>query len=238
MCARSGAAARPRRASGPDGREAMDAAALLRPDLLAGRVIALAGGTELGAPLARLGATAVALADYSDDEQAAARVREALVAHERLDVLVHDLRPGFARGGYGGLRATLDTAWVAVRAVATTAWIEAGRGGRIVLVVPPPSAAVTPAGDLAAAGTRSDAGDAAAADDPAVAGVRAAAENLARTLSIEWSRYAVTTVAITPGAQTTDGELAALAAYLASPAGDYWSGCRVALGEVLVTTAV
>src|ERR671934_252664 len=50
-------------------------------------------------------------------------------------------------------------------------------------------------------------------------GGRAGLENLARTLSIEWARHAVTTVAIAPGASTSAGELAALVAYLASPAG-------------------
>jgi hypothetical protein len=58
---------------------------------------------------------------------------------------------------------------------------------------------------------------------------RAATENLARTLSIEWSRHGIRTTAITPGPATPDGEMTALAAYLASPAGDYFSGARLDL---------
>ncbi len=58
---------------------------------------------------------------------------------------------------------------------------------------------------------------------------RAGLENLARTLSIEWSRYHVTTVAVAPGAGTPAGEVAALTAYLASPAGAYFSGCLLDL---------
>ena len=50
-------------------------------------------------------------------------------------------------------------------------------------------------------------------------------ENLARTLSIEWARYAITLVTIAPGAQTSAGEVAAVTAFLASPAGAYYSGC-------------
>ena len=58
---------------------------------------------------------------------------------------------------------------------------------------------------------------------------RAGLENLARTLSIEWSRFAVTPVAIAPGARTQPAEIAKLCAYLASPAGAYFSGCLLDL---------
>ncbi len=186
----------------------MDAAALLRPDLLAGRVIALGGGEALGPPLTALGAATVALAPTLDEEAAAAQVKGPL------DVLLHDLRPAFGTGGHDGLRAALDTAWVTARAVATTAFIPEQRGGRIVLLAPAPDDA-----------------------DPAAEGVRSGAENLARTLSIEWARHAITTVAITPGAATADAELGALAAFLASPAGAYYSGCRLALGETALEAA-
>ena len=72
------------------------------------------------------------------------------------------------------------------------------------------------------------AGDAADARTHARA-ARAGLENLARTTSIEWARYGITTVAITPGRDTTGDTLAALCAYLASPAGAYFSGCVLAL---------
>jgi NAD(P)-dependent dehydrogenase (short-subunit alcohol dehydrogenase family) len=189
----------------------MDATALLRPGLLDGRVVALGGGSGLAPPLAALGAATPALLPTLDEGEAAEHARVALATHGALDVLLHDLRPAFGAGGGDGLRAALDLAWVTARAVATTAFIPGERGGRIALLAPRPG------------GSHPDA---------AAEAVRAATENLARTLSIEWSRYGIRTVAIAPGAGTSDAELAALAAYLASPAGDYFSGCRLALGDV------
>jgi hypothetical protein len=62
---------------------------------------------------------------------------------------------------------------------------------------------------------------------------RAGLENMARTLSIEWARRGIRPVAITPGAATSPAEIAELAAYLASPAGAYFSGCRFDLGRVM-----
>ncbi len=43
---------------------------------------------------------------------------------------------------------------------------------------------------------------------------------------------AITAVTIAPGAATTAGEVAALTAYLASPAGAYFSGCLLDLRGV------
>jgi NAD(P)-dependent dehydrogenase (short-subunit alcohol dehydrogenase family) len=93
----------------------------------------------------------------------------------------------------------LDSAFISTRAVAAT-WIAAQRGGKVVLVAP--------------------------RDD---APTSAALENLARTLSIEWARYGITPTAILPGAATGDDEVAQLIAFLASPAGDYYSGCAFSL---------
>jgi NAD(P)-dependent dehydrogenase (short-subunit alcohol dehydrogenase family) len=59
---------------------------------------------------------------------------------------------------------------------------------------------------------------------------RAGLENMARTLSIEWARRAIRPVAITPGRTTSPAEIAELVAFLASPAGGYYSGCRFDLG--------
>ena len=56
-------------------------------------------------------------------------------------------------------------------------------------------------------------------------------ENLARTLSIEWARHQVRIVAIHPGRETTAGEVGDLVAFLASPAGAYYSGCAFTLGS-------
>ena len=59
---------------------------------------------------------------------------------------------------------------------------------------------------------------------------RAGLENMARTLSIEWARRGIRPVAITPGTTTSPAEIAELVAFLASPAGAYYSGCRFDLG--------
>ncbi len=59
---------------------------------------------------------------------------------------------------------------------------------------------------------------------------RAALENLARTLSIEWARFGIRTVCVAPGPSTPDAALADVVAYLLSPAGDYFSGCRLDVG--------
>jgi NAD(P)-dependent dehydrogenase (short-subunit alcohol dehydrogenase family) len=100
--------------------------------------------------------------------------------------------------------AAIDGAWLVVRPVATRAM--AG-GGLLVLVAPAPG-------------------------DPQAEAIRAGLEAMARTLSIEWARLAIRPVAILPGAATPPSEVAELVAYLASPAGGYFSGCRFDLGSV------
>ena len=64
------------------------------------------------------------------------------------------------------------------------------------------------------------------------AAARSGLENLARTLGIEWARFGIRTVTVLPGAVTSEEEVAQLVAYLASPAGDYFSGCAITLGAV------
>jgi hypothetical protein len=98
----------------------------------------------------------------------------------------------------GAEQDLLAPTWSAVQAVATRAFIPA-EAGRIVLLAP-----------------REDAGV-----------VKAALENLARTLSVEWARYGITTTAVVPGPDAADDEIATLIAYLCSPAGAYFSGCRL-----------
>ena len=63
---------------------------------------------------------------------------------------------------------------------------------------------------------------------PADPTVRAALENLARVLSIEWARFDIKLTAIAPG---DPQETAWLAAFLASPAGDYVSGAVLGSGS-------
>ena len=107
-----------------------------------------------------------------------------------------------------GPRDVLDGAWLALRPRRRSAWIEPGElpGGKLLLIAPPPC----------------DAGAEAA---------RAGLENLARTLSIEWARYGIRTAALLPGPETDPAEVAELAAFLASRAGDYYSGCHFRMGE-------
>ena len=53
---------------------------------------------------------------------------------------------------------------------------------------------------------------------------RAGLETMARVLSIEWSARAIRPVAIAPGRTTSTAEIAERVAYLATPAGAYFSG--------------
>jgi hypothetical protein len=105
-----------------------------------------------------------------------------------------------------GPRDVLDGAWLALRPEAR-AMIDAEAGGKLLLIAPPPS-------------------------DSGAEAARAGLENLARTLSVEWARYGIRTAALLPGSATTPEEVAELAAFLASRAGDYYSGCRFDLGSV------
>jgi NAD(P)-dependent dehydrogenase (short-subunit alcohol dehydrogenase family) len=129
-----------------------------------------------------------------------------------LDMLIVDGSGLFAQEG---LRTCLDATWNVTRAVVNHAFLKSDRpaephrvgGGdrRIVYLAPEPNA-----GEFAGA---------------ACAGL----ENLGRTLSTEWARHGITVVTIAPGRETAAGEVAALCAYLASPAGAYFSGCLLDL---------
>jgi citronellol/citronellal dehydrogenase len=99
----------------------------------------------------------------------------------------------------------LEASWRVTQAFANAAFIERGTSGRIVYIAPTPDA-----------GIHADA-------------ARAGLENLARTLSIEWARYRIAPVTIAPASGTSADQIAALCAYLASPAGDYFSGCLLDL---------
>jgi len=173
---------------------------VLRQGLLDGRAIALAGGVAPAIRDALAGLRArveeLELGAELDEERAGSWA----AAVAPLYALAYDAGPAFGGGGQDGLRACLERGWVAVRGVATGALIPAG-AGKVVLIAPRPDA-----GLFAAA-------------------ARDALENLARTLSVEWARYGVGTVAIAPGALTTDEELAELVSYLVSPAGEYFTGC-------------
>jgi NAD(P)-dependent dehydrogenase (short-subunit alcohol dehydrogenase family) len=221
-----------------------DATELLRSGLLDGVSVLLARGFADGAPAAgspaqaireglqALGARVIDCLPLGDGAAAAveeqaldAEVERALARAASIEMLVVDgaglyasgaARAAAADGGAaeGGaaerharaaLGACLDAAWNVTRALAGGAFLAREQPGRIVYLTPPVGA-----GEHAAA---------------AGAGL----ENLARTLSIEWARRRVTAVAVVPGEATTAGEVAALTAYLASPAGEYFSGCLLDL---------
>jgi NAD(P)-dependent dehydrogenase (short-subunit alcohol dehydrogenase family) len=176
---------------------------MLRAGLLEGTVVATAGGAEhAAAACAALGARTVALDADLLDEDAVMAVAAALGP---VGTLVCDAAPGFvaAGGGVEGLTVGLEGAWNAARAVANAVW-RPGEGGKLVLLGPRPR------------------------EGAHAAALGAALENTARTLSIEWAGYAIRSTAVLPADATSDDELATLVAYLASPAGDYFSGCAFA----------
>jgi NAD(P)-dependent dehydrogenase (short-subunit alcohol dehydrogenase family) len=178
-----------------------EAATLLRPGLLEGQAVAVLAAGEPG------GAAAAACAEMGAEVTRLETVRPDALGG-RLDTLVIDAASLFAAAPQEGLtplRACADTAWEAARAAGTGAMIEAEGGGKIVVIAPDP-----------------DAG-------PHARGARAALENFARTLSIEWARYDIRVSTIHPAPTTDPADVAALVAYLASPAGDYFSGCLFTL---------
>jgi NAD(P)-dependent dehydrogenase (short-subunit alcohol dehydrogenase family) len=198
------------------------ASALLRPGLLRGVSLLIAGGagdplqwplagavaeacTALGARVSVCAPTPAAEAEL--DLQVAA----VLARSTKIDVLVLDGAALFNQVLHEGgdaqraLRDSLDAAWNATRSLVDLAFLGAG-AGRVVYLGP-------------------------GAEAQHAQGARAGLENLARTLSIEWARHAINTVAIAPGSSSSAGEMAALVAYLASPAGAYFSGCVLELGS-------
>ena len=150
----------------------------------------------------------------ADEAALDAAVADVVLKAGRIDLLAVDgaglFADGFARGGNGhaALRACMDATWNATRAVVNRAFLPAepsAPASRIVYLAPGP--------------------DAGAHAEAACAGL----ENLARTLSVEWARHGINTVTIAPGAGTPAEEVGALVAYLASPAGAYFSGCLLDL---------
>jgi NAD(P)-dependent dehydrogenase (short-subunit alcohol dehydrogenase family) len=217
------------------------ASKLLRPGLLEGVSVLLAvpsGPPSEGAlgaaasdACAALGARVSSCRPEAAEESALdAAVADVMREIGRIDLLAVDGAGLFAHAlaqggdGHAALRACLDAAWNVTRAVVNGAFLPvepSPPARRIVYLAPAP-----------------DAGQYAPA---ACAGL----ENLARTLSIEWARHGIVTVTIAPGverlapaeriapgAQSAAGEVAALVAYLASPAGAYFSGCLLDLRGV------
>jgi len=215
----------------------IDATRLLRPGLLDGLSALVAGppaplGDAVARALAELGARVSTCLPDGEDE--AACDRAVLAASEAIGpiaMLVVDGVGLFAHGagevgeGHAALRACLDAAWNITRAVFSHAFPPAAPGG----AHEPPGEHIS--ADAPAAANRrivylAPAPDAGARADAARAGL----ENLARTLSVEWARHRIDVVTVAPGTSTAAAETAALTAYLASPAGDYFSGCLLDLG--------
>jgi len=180
---------------------------LLRDGALHGRHVLVCGGAgPAGTRCEALGADVTWLdADLLDEDAVAA----AVAGTAPVDVLVVDADTPFRAvgGGLPGLRRGVDGAWNALRAVVRAHWL-AGAGGAAVLLAP-------------ALGAGEHAGAA-----------QAALENTARTTSTEWARLRITPVAVLPGAATSAAEVAEVTAFLASPAGAYYSGTAFTLGAV------
>jgi NAD(P)-dependent dehydrogenase (short-subunit alcohol dehydrogenase family) len=213
-----------------------EAGGLLRPGLLAGVSVLVAGAPEpapasglvglvgaageLGATVSEacteLGAAVRTCAPGLTEEAIVDEMLTAALAEiDPIDLLVVDGAGLFAQrrshtagelsSGDEAVRGCLDAAWNVTRAVVNLAFLPSATGGRIIYVAPAPGA-----GEFAGA-------------------ARAGLENLSRTLSTEWARHGITVVTIAPGDMTTAGGVAALCAYLASPAGAYFSGCLLDL---------
>src|SRR5436305_11295672 len=179
--------------------------------------------------------------DIREQDQVDALVDGVLERHGRIDTLVNnaggqymtpaeDITP---KGWNTVVQLNLGGTWLMTHAVATRAMMPAG-GGKIVNVT------LSPHHGLPAMAHSSSA--------------RAAVENLTRVLSIEWSRFQIKLTAVAAGHFETEAikkypppvaanaartvplgrlgrpeEPAWLVAYLASPAGDYYSGCVITL---------
>jgi citronellol/citronellal dehydrogenase len=181
--------------------------------------------------------------DIREEEQVAALVGEVIERHGHIDVLVNnaggqyltpaeDISP---KGFRTVMRLNVEGTWLMTHAVATRAMIPESRGGKILNVTLSPHHGLPGMAHSSAA--------------------RAAVENLTRVLSIEWARFGVRLTALAAGHFATDTlltkypkpvvegaagtvplgrlgteeEFAWLVAYLASPAGDYFSGAVLTL---------
>src|SRR3954454_4752456 len=181
--------------------------------------------------------------DIREEDQVAAFVDGVLERHGRIDTLVNNAGGQYMtpaedislKGFETVVRLNLIGTWLMSHAVATKSMIPDG-GGKILSVTLSPHHGLPGMAHSSAA--------------------RAAFENLMRVLSIEWARFNIKTTAVASGHFRTDAlkkypqpvqdgvartvplqrlgeaeEQAWLVAYLASPAGDYYSG------DVITTAA-
>ena len=181
--------------------------------------------------------------DIREEDQVDALVDWVMERHGRIDLLVNNAGGQFLsaaeditpKGFRTVIRLNVEGTWLMSHAVATRAMIPDERGGKIVNVTLSPHHGLPGMAHSSAA--------------------RAAVENLTRVLSIEWARYGIRLVSVAPGPMSTETmrtkypqavvdsaawtvplgrlgteeEFAWLVAYLASPAGDYFSGAVLTL---------
>jgi citronellol/citronellal dehydrogenase len=181
--------------------------------------------------------------DIREEDQVEALVSDVLERHGQIDLLVNNAGGQFLtpaeditpKGFRTVIRLNVEGTWLMTHTVATRAMIPHGRGGKIVNVTLSPHHGLPGMAHSSAA--------------------RAAVENLTRVLSIEWARFGIRLTAVAPGPMATEtlrtkypkpvvegvagtvplgrlgteDEFAWLVAYLASPAGDYFSGAVLTL---------
>ncbi len=179
--------------------------------------------------------------DIRDEDAVDAMVAGIVERHGRIDTLVNNAGGQFlapaeeisAKGFRTVTELNVQGTWNMTHAVATQSFIPGGAGGKVISVTLSPHNGMPGMVHSGAA--------------------RAAIENMMRTLAIEWARYGITTVAVAPGQIATETlktkyprkmvetmestiplgrlgepeEVAWLITYLASPAGDFFSGTTV-----------
>jgi citronellol/citronellal dehydrogenase len=200
----------------------------------------LAETAELAAGLS--GSFAHRELDIRDEDAVGALVDWVLERHGRLDVLVNNaggqfLSPAEAitpKGFRTVIELNVEGTWLMTHAAATKAFIPQG-GGKVLSVTLSPHNGMPGMVHSGAA--------------------RAAVENMMRTLAVEWARFGIRTVALAAGQFATETlltkyprsvvegversiplgrtgraeEMAWLVAYLASPAGDFFSGTTITI---------
>jgi len=192
--------------------------------------------------LCAAGRCSARVCDIREEDQVAALVDGVLADHAKIDVLVNNAGGQFLtpaeditpKGFRTVIRLNVEGTWLMTHAVATKAMIPAG-GGKIVNVTLSPHNGLPGMAHSSAA--------------------RAAVENLTRVLSIEWSRHGIRLNALAAGQFGTETlrtkypqaivdhleqtiplgrlgseeEFAWAVAYLASPAGDFYSGAVITM---------
>ncbi len=177
------------------------------------------------------------------DEEAVERLFDGVLdRHERLDVLVNNAGGQFMgpaeaitpKGFRTVIELNVQGTWLMTHAAATKAFIPQG-GGKVLSVTLSPHNGMPGMVHSGAA--------------------RAAVENMMRTLAVEWARFGIKTCALAAGQFATETlltkypqvvvdnlersipvgragrpeEMAWLVAYLASPAGDFFSGTTITI---------